>query len=139
MYIRQRNKIADEFYFNNLRRRSFQTLVRGAQKSYRELVQRAEKLNPVLAKRLKNSTFFFLKTSESGTKEKRLCDGAEVLWEEHIMHRLVRAWRLLLGETTRKTRLLTKVFMNCVQIKTLNSTKQKADVAVAVHFVTVGS
>ena len=134
MYIRQRNKIADAFYAEHLRRRSFKALVRAAQKSYRELVQRAEKLNPVLAKRLKNSTFYFLKTNENGTKEKRLCDGAEVLWEEHIMYRLVRAWRLLLGESTKKNTLLTKVFINCVNIKTLNSTKQKADVAVAIHF-----
>eukprot|EP01041_Mallomonas_annulata_P000411 gene411-745_t len=136
IHLKQQNTRMEAFRRMQLMKKCYRALYTATYTSRMELITRANKINPVLGMRLQKSIFGFLKSTESLVKDAKIMKEAEVIWEGHIMQRLVRAWRTLIGETSTRNTLLVKIFMNTMDLKYHNSTRQHINTRMADHFCT---
>lgn len=60
------------------------------------LKERATKIPPYVRRRTKKRIFQWFKNNERAAREERLCRVAMVLWEEHLLKRIVRYWKICL-------------------------------------------
>lgn len=108
------------------RRLVFIVLKEASSRSYEQLVERAVKLNPSLARRLKRKTFQDMKEKEKMLIEKKIDNGAMVMYEIYMKFSLLNAWKSLKGESRSRKQTLVRIFLNVVDLNSHNSIRQQA-------------
>ena len=125
---------ARKHYRKALQRKLLNIFVDFHQDSHQELIDRADRLYPKLALRLKQRMFRRLLTQEEIFAENRLLSDAPVYWEINIKYKLIGAWKTLIGQTRILRMKLIQVFMNIVDLKTHNSFRQIEKTKMAMTF-----
>ena len=126
---------AKRYCNNKYRKIIFNLLSEASKRSYEQLITRAAKLNPGLARRLKRRTLQEMKEQEKILIEKKIDNGATVMYEIFMKFSLMNSWKSLKGETRSRKQSLVKIFLNVVDLCTHNSIRQQVNTRATEDFI----
>lgn len=84
------------------------------------------KLNPAMRRRIKKRIFDSMKDTEEEMREGRLYSEAVVLWESHILKRIVEGWKTMRGRSAVVKKKLVTMLMLAMPAALENSSRQLA-------------
>lgn len=112
-------------YYNHLYRVFFNVLKDYASFSKENLDTKTTILIPKLAHRMKRRNFKWIKDNDEELKNNYISDTAMVIWENFILKKIIKHWKMIKWETKVRQSKLVSIFAMCIPVTHMNSFRQQ--------------
>ena len=126
--------LAKAHYAKHLQTLLFKKLVLASSASREMLTQRADKVGPRIGFRTRRRIYRWFRDEEDNYREEKLYVKSLVLWEGHLLRRIIKQWKMIRGETLARRNKLAKLFIIVSDVSRQNSYRQLLNTRMADNF-----